>query len=399
MQSRVYLLLFVVVLAVSCASRGSGPQGGPKDTIPPQILSVLPEDGALEVSSQEIQMRFDEYITLNNPTEQILISPPQQAQPIVKAIGKRLSLTLQDSLLPNTTYSIYFGSAIQDNNEKNPLKDITLSFSTGSTIDSLEISGDVIFAQTLLPAEGTLVGIHPFDAEDSIVFKTPFLRIAKTDKQGHFTISHVKEGMYRIYAIQDSNRTYTYHRGEPIAFLDTVVTAPASDIRLRLFVEPPLLRQNTDSLAADSITSDSLLIDSLKVDSLLADSLQRDSVLTDSIPAKQEPTIDSTATATLRVHIEPLDTLAFLQLLTDKDVPLFTQPADEKGVLFEYLKGGTYMLRLFIDLDGDSLWTTGDLLNKQQPESMYYFPKKLKIKDNWDFEETFRWQDAVVHPQ
>lgn len=373
----------VLCVLCGCASRGAGPQGGPTDSIPPRVLSSVPADGALKVQSQEIQIRFDEYVKVEKVSEEVLVSPPGKSQPTVKAVGKRVSVTLNDSLLPNTTYTIYFGDAIRDNNENNPLRNYTLSFATGDAIDSLSLSGSVLFAQTLKPAIGAIVGIHPAEEEDSVVYKKPFLRVARTDSTGRFDIRHIAAGAYRVYALSDSNRTYMYEPNEPIAFTDSPITVPYSDLGLRLFncilPKDTLRESEADSLRTDSLSRDSIPQDSVKV-----------------VPSKR----DSTATASLRVIVSPAVSEAFVQLLTEKDEAVATRPISGQGdVVFEHLKGNTYMLRLFLDLDGDSVWTTGDYFLKRQPEPMFYFPKRLKIRDNWDFEETFRWQDDSSRPK
>ena len=378
-----FVMMCFVCIVAGCASRGAGPQGGPTDSIPPRVLFSVPADGSTHVQKQEIQIRFDEYVKVEKASEEVLVSPPGKSQPTVKAVGKRVSVTLNDSLLPNTTYTIYFGDAIRDNNESNPLRDYTLSFSTGDAIDSLSLSGTVLFAQTLKPAIGAIVGIHPAEEEDSVVYKKPFLRVARTDSTGRFDIRHIAAGAYRVYALSDSNRTYTYEPNEPIAFTDEPVTVPYSGLELRLF-----------NCLLPKDTMRELPADSLRKDSLSQDSIQPDSVKV--IPSKP----DSTATASLRVIVSPPAADAFVQLLTEKDEAVATKPVRETGdVLFERLKGNTYMLRLSLDLNGDSIWTTGDYIQKRQPEPMYYFPKRLKIRDNWDFEETFRWQDENARPK
>lgn len=352
------------------------------DSIPPRVLGSVPADGATGVQSQEIQIRLDEYVTLDRASEQVLVSPPGLSQPIVKAVGKKVSVTLNDSLQPNTTYTIYFGDAIRDNNEKNAVKDYTLSFSTGDKIDSLWLSGRAWFAETLKPAAGVIVGIHPATAEDSVVSKQPFLRIARTDSTGQFAIRHIGEGTYRVYALSDSNRNYTYERNEPIAFMEQPVTVSDSGLVLRLF--NCLIPKDTAKL---------------KVDSLAADSLTRDSIRQDTAQVKKAKA-EVKATASLRVVVEPTDTSIYVQLLGGKDDVVATEVAGERGdVLFKELKAGTYMLRLYVDLNGDSLWTTGDYYEKRQPEPMYYFPKRLKIRDNWDFEETFHWKEESGRPK
>ena len=376
-----------VCLLAGCASRGAGPQGGPVDSIPPRVLACVPADGATNVQSQEIQIRFDEYVKLDRASEKVRISPPSQSQPVIKAIGKKVSVTLSDSLLPNTTYTIYFGDAIQDNNEKNAVRDYTLSFSTGETIDSLLLTGRAMFAETQKPASGVIVGIHPATAEDSVVSKQPFLRIARTDTSGYFVIRHIHEGSYRVYALSDSNRNYTYERNEPIAFVEEPVIVSDSGLVLQLF--NCLIKRDSTLQQKDSVATDSLLRDSLPADTLAKD--------TTSAPKAKK---DSTATASIRVVVEPAETNVFVQLLGSKDELFATEAVRTSGdVLFEHLKAGTYMLRAFVDLNGDSIWTTGDYYEKRQPEPMYYFPKRLKIRENWDFEETFRWRDESYRPK
>ena len=326
------------------------------DSIPPRVLACVPADGATNVQSQEIQIRFDEYVKLDRASEKVLISPPSQSQPVIKAIGKKVSVTLSDSLLPNTTYTIYF-------------------------------TGRAMFAETQKPASGVIVGIHPATAEDSVVSKQPFLRIARTDTSGYFVIRHIHEGSYRVYALSDSNRNYTYERNEPIAFVEEPVTVSDSGLVLQLF--NCLIKRDSTLQQKDSVATDSLLRDSLPADTLAKD--------TTSAPKAKK---DSTATASIRVVVEPAETNVFVQLLGSKDELFATEAVRTSGdVLFEHLKAGTYMLRAFVDLNGDSIWTTGDYYEKRQPEPMYYFPKRLKIRENWDFEETFRWRDESYRPK
>ncbi len=128
---------------VSCAKMGQ-PDGGWFDETPPRILATHPSDKSVNVSSKRITILFDEYIKLDNPQEKVVVSPPQQEWADIKTQGKGISVVLKDSLKPNTTYTIDFSDAISDNNEGNPLGNYTYSFSTGSTIDTLQVSGYVL---------------------------------------------------------------------------------------------------------------------------------------------------------------------------------------------------------------------------------------------------------------
>ena len=126
-----YLLVFL--LLVSCAKMGQ-PDGGWFDETPPKVIGALPADGTVNVNQKKINIYFDEFIKLDNPSEKVVVSPPQLEQPEIKGAGRRIQISLVDSLKANTTYTIDFSDAISDNNEGNPMGNYTYSFSTGAAI-------------------------------------------------------------------------------------------------------------------------------------------------------------------------------------------------------------------------------------------------------------------------
>ena len=160
---------------------------------------------------------------LNDPSEKVIISPPQIQQPEVKSNGKKVVITLQDTLKANTTYTIDFGDAIQDNNEGNPLENFFYTFSTGERLDTMAVAGTVLNAMNLEPIKGMLVGLHSHLA-DSAFTTTPFDRVGRTDSRGHFSIRGVAPGSYRIYPLQDADQNvYFSQPAEAIAFQDSLI--------------------------------------------------------------------------------------------------------------------------------------------------------------------------------
>lgn len=142
---------FVILsILTSCAKMGQ-PDGGWYDELPPRVVATSPAEGATDVSSRRILIGFDEFIVLQNATENVVVSPPQLEAPVIKAQGKRISVQLQDSLIPNTTYTIDFSDAISDNNEGNPMGNYTYTFSTGQEIDTLEIAAMYSMPKTWSP--------------------------------------------------------------------------------------------------------------------------------------------------------------------------------------------------------------------------------------------------------
>lgn len=220
------LLLVISVVAylisISCANRGSGPQGGPKDITPPRPQRSIPDANSLNYKKNRIDIIFDEIVQVQNTFDNIIISPPQKQAPTVKAIGKKISVELQDTLKDETTYTIFFGDAIVDNNEHNVLSGYSFSFATGESIDTLKMSGTLIDAATLNPIAGVIVGIHS-DLSDSAFTSKPFDRITKTDKNGNFSITNIRSGKYRIYALDDVGNNYRFDTpDEKIAFSDSI---------------------------------------------------------------------------------------------------------------------------------------------------------------------------------
>lgn len=225
-----WYLLALALLAIGCANRGIGPQGGPKDTIPPVALVSNPELGALNFAGKRVEITFNEYLQLADLGSNLLMSPPQQTPPDVKARGKRIIVNFQDTLRDSTTYTIDFGAAICDYTEKNPIHGFSFYFSTGDEIDTLETHGFVYDAENLNPLPGIFVGIHSNQADSAFV-KFPFDRMARTDSAGHFVIGNIHPNTYRLYAVDEISRDYRLTPGEAMAYADEPLTINANTAR------------------------------------------------------------------------------------------------------------------------------------------------------------------------
>ncbi len=232
MKSAVYMriLLVVIVAAVlaACASIGR-PEGGPRDKVPPVYVGSNPAPGAVRFDGKRITIEFDENVSVEKASEKVVVSPAQKSMPQISANGKRVTVELRDTMQSNTTYTIDFSDAIRDLNESNVLEDFALDFSTGDSIDTLQIAGMVFQASNLEPAQGMLVGVHS-NLSDTALTALKFDRIAKTNSYGQFTVRNLKPGSYRIFAVNDVNRDYMWDRSEDIAFYDTTITPSSSRV-------------------------------------------------------------------------------------------------------------------------------------------------------------------------
>ena len=573
------IIVSIGFLVHSCANKAQGPTGGPKDEIPPSVVKSNPLNGALNFKKKEVQIFFDENVSVENPSENVLISPPQLKQPIVKGNGRLVTVAFEENLVDSTTYTINFGNAIVDLNEKNPIKNYRFAFSTSNEIDTLKISGIVINAENLNPMSKIMVGIYR-ENDDSVFFQKPFLRIGKTDENGKFVIDNVKAGTYKVFALDDASKDYFHQPGEGVAFIDSLVQPTfrfeemkdtvwkdsvnidsirtymgtrflPDNIALKLFKEnkkrqyfvkserkvpqnfqlffntkneelPVIKPLNFEwegkyslqkSAANDTLTywiTDSLVFQqdtlemeltyyktdsvfnlvpqtdtinvfmrkarvnprakkqenkgaakvvhygfstnangtfdvynpiyiqfdaplanadiskikfSEKIDTTFKDLpvkwRQNDSTkMVYAIDYKFEPEksyeieIDSAAFqsiynltsdklsasfkvksldeySSIKMLLATHDSLVVFQVLDTKDVVLASKPANSKGTIFEYLKPGDYYLRAFIDSNQNGIWDTGDIHARRHPEEVYYYNKKLSLRANWEFEETW----------
>ncbi len=256
-----YIPCLIAMLFVACANIGT-PDGGPYDETPPKVVSTTPKYGETKSKPTKITIEFDENIKISGAYDKVIVSPPQVEQPEIEGMGKKVTVELLDTLKENTTYTIDFADAIEDNNEGNPMGDYAFTFSTGDRIDSMQMSGNVLDASNLEPIKGILVGLYTVDSTETFVPKEGmslnpdtllrhkvFERISRTNASGKFTIKGIAPGrQYRIYALNDQNQNYVFdQKSEMIAFTDRVLT-PSSKPDVRM-----------DTVWHDSIYYDSIV--------------------------------------------------------------------------------------------------------------------------------------------
>ena len=226
-----HIILLLSIIIAGCASIGS-PDGGAYDETPPKVVKCVPANMSVNNNKKKISLTFDEYINLEKATEKVVISPPQVEMPEINTSGKKINITLFDSLQSNTTYTIDFSDAIVDFNEGNPMGNFTYSFATGNHIDSMEVSGILLEAENLEPIKGLLVGLYS-DLSDSAFTTKPIQRVSRTNSKGEFIIKGIAPGKYRIYALNDMDANFYYsQKSEKLAFV-TIIIEPKSQTAYR----------------------------------------------------------------------------------------------------------------------------------------------------------------------
>jgi len=222
-MKRVLVLIIMALLLNACA-QVVPLSGGEKDIEPPKEIQSVPSNQSINFSTKTISIGFNEYIRLQNLASQLIVSPLMDKTPEISLHGKKVIIKIKSQLLPNTTYSINFGSAIADITENNKIPNYKYVFSTGSHIDSLSISGHVVNAFNLKEEDKVYVLLYD-NFEDSIPLKKMPRYVAITNKKGAFTITNIAKGKYKLFALKDINSNYIYDLpNEQIAFKsDTLV--------------------------------------------------------------------------------------------------------------------------------------------------------------------------------
>lgn len=223
------ILFFASAFLSRCASMMT-PSGGPKDTLPPVIVEMTPDNFSTDrplVGHPKIYIEFDEFVQLKDQQKEFFTSPGMKKKPTLTVRGKGIVIQLRDTLEPNTTYALDFGSALRDNNEGNPLHAMRYVFSTGPEIDSMILSGYTADAYKADSVSRTFIWFFPADSVenvaeyDSTLFKYKPAVIARAQSNGIFIAQNLKPIPYRVYAVQDKNDNQLYEPGtDQVGFLD-----------------------------------------------------------------------------------------------------------------------------------------------------------------------------------
>lgn len=238
-----YFCLFLIIVTVGCAKRGTI-NGGMKDTIAPVLKMSFPKNYTTNFTGNTIKLTFDEYIKLKDVSKQLIISPPMEKAPEIfpQTSSKFITVKIKDTLRPNTTYSLNFGQSIEDNNEGNPYKQFKYIFSTGPFIDSLSVSGSIKDAHNLKTDQFVTIMLYEVDEKynDSVVYKKAPRYVTHTlDSVKTFKLENLKAGKYKMVALKDNNSNYRYNpKTEKIGFRKALITIPTDSVyQIALFEE------------------------------------------------------------------------------------------------------------------------------------------------------------------
>ena len=296
-----------------CA-RITQPQGGPKDSLPPVVITMTPAYGTVDFKEKRVYIEFNEYVQLKDQQKEFYTSPFMKKTPLVSLRGRGIQVDIKDTLLPNQTYSLNFGRSVADNNEGNPYTGLRYVFSTGSEIDSLMMSGYSVDAYTSDTVGNVFLLFYDPKADsvperDSTVFQSKPLAVGRAFPNGIFLVENLKPMDYRVYALEDNNGNRQYEAGvDRIAFLDSTynpATMPAFDIwydssrmylqaqpqiLMRMFMDEPSKRQTYSSSARPMKNKIQLYFTAPhpKIEELSFDSIAPGAIVTEYLTPKHD---------------------------------------------------------------------------------------------------------------
>ncbi|MFI3328664.1 MAG: Ig-like domain-containing protein [Rikenellaceae bacterium] len=302
-----FLMLFVAALFIAslfsrCANIGS-PTGGPKDTLPPVILNMTPDNFSTntDIYLKKVYIEFDEFVQIQDQHKHFYTSPKMTHKPQLSLRGRGVVVTLRDTLQENTTYSLNFGSSIQDNNEGNPLHSMRYVFSTGNEIDSMIVSGYTEDSYQADSVSRTFILFFPADSldntaeYDSTIFNREPVAIARAENNGIFLAQNLKPIPYRVYAYEDKNDNQQYDPGsDKVGFINEIYNPLEMDefaiwfdtLRKYVVAEPQMhFRMFLDEKAQRQVmTTNTRPTQNKVILSFGAPNPQIDSIIFDSIP-------------------------------------------------------------------------------------------------------------------
>lgn len=218
-----WIFLILPVFYISCANVVA-PTGGPKDEDPPVILRSNPPNYSTFYNGEDVRVFFDEFVEIRNLQQNLLVSPPLKNNPEVRVRGRSIIMSINDTLLENTTYNFFFGESIVDLTEGNAIPNFQYIVSTGSYVDSLSVRGTVVNALTLKPEENVFVMMYN-NVYDSVPILERPVYLTKANAEGEFLITNIREGEYMLFALIDMNSNFLFDNpDEKIAFLDSLIT-------------------------------------------------------------------------------------------------------------------------------------------------------------------------------
>ncbi|MBK9633727.1 MAG: Ig-like domain-containing protein [Bacteroidetes bacterium] len=226
-----YLVFFISILVFVRCATPSYPTGGERDSTPPKVLSVSPPDSMLNFVGNEIVFKFNEFVQIENPQQTVLITPSPKEFPSIVARKKELVIKFKEALLDSTTYSISFNNGLKDLNEGNPLENFTYVFSTGPTLDSLILKGNLFFSETTTFPPNTFVGLYK-NLDDSVLYKQKPDYIFNFKSEGPFQFNNLKAGSFRCFALSDKNFNFIYDLpSEFVGFAKDIIIISADSVQ------------------------------------------------------------------------------------------------------------------------------------------------------------------------
>jgi len=216
------------------------PSGGPKDTTAPRLVYASTPDSTLHFNSKRVSFTFSEYVELDNIFEKLIVSPTLKRTPTVTSKLRTVTMVIKDTLEKNTTYTFNFSDAIRDINERNPIQEFAYVVSTGDYLDSLQIKGFTINAESGKPDSNVSVMLYRHTV-DSVVSKEKPVYFARSRGNGGFWFKNLAPGDYKLFALKEEDKDLQYNQPtELIAFADSLIRIRernVSDVPLLMFIE------------------------------------------------------------------------------------------------------------------------------------------------------------------
>jgi len=311
--------VLVAALATGCAKRGV-PPGGPEDRTAPAVLTTSPAGGALGVDvAGEIRIAFSEPMKHRTVETAVVVSPPCRWR---KRHWQDNTYVLvpAEGLRGGATYLVSVGATAQDRHGVKMGETFVTGFSTGQTIEAGLIAGKVFWKG--MAAEQAIVEV--FDAAEVTGFEAfpaaAPVYVTLTGAGGRYEIPYVDtRRSYRAVAFLDKNLNTEYDQDETVGCASGMISF--ADSSAARGIDIPFCEAAFKGILSGAV----------------------------SIAAFDTSAAQDLGAAVLATSLE--------------DSSSYAAGCDKQGVFrIGCLSPGRYLVKAFVDLDGDQKQDTDDTL-------------------------------------
>lgn len=206
---RLRSLCLVALLFIGGCARQGFPPGGPEDRTPPEVVATWPPANAVQVPPiAQVSLTFSEKMQRQSVEQALFVVPRPPGTTSLRWRGRTLLISFSEALRLGRTYVVTVGTDARDLRNNRLAQAFSLAFSTGGSLDSCAVSGQVFGTGQLA---GTSIWAFDLSADaNPDPSTTPPDYVTQCGATGEYLLRSMAPGTYRLFAVLDRNGNQRY---------------------------------------------------------------------------------------------------------------------------------------------------------------------------------------------